>query len=189
MSREVRRVPATWAHPRDRQGRFIPLRGDNYAAAAAAWDEGARQWAAGMVATNDSRPGAPAWRPRDGFTVSRSYEDFAGLRPIAAAFMPDWQPEERTHWQMYESSSHGTPLSPPLPSTAELASWLADHHASIGPGLTASAAEWLKLIEHGYGVTFSFDERANPVSLLAPPPDYGRFPRIRRLIRRWTGRR
>jgi hypothetical protein len=35
------------------------------------------------------------------------------------AFMPDWPPELRTHWQLYEVTTAGTPLSPPCASAAD----------------------------------------------------------------------
>jgi len=48
MGREVRRVPASWQHPKDERGRFIPLfDGADYAHRVADWDDGACKWARG----------------------------------------------------------------------------------------------------------------------------------------------
>jgi hypothetical protein len=99
MGREVRRVPADWQHPKNANGRPVPLRGDH-----------------------DDRPGNR---------------------------MPAWPEAERTHWQMYETTTAGTPLSPPCASPRDLAKWLADHHADAGVGMTATEAEWLAMIESG----------------------------------------
>ncbi len=63
--------------------------------------------------------------------------------------MPAWPEAQRTHWQMYERSSKGTPLSPPCASAKDLAKWLADHHADAGAGTTATEKEWLAMIESG----------------------------------------
>lgn len=63
--------------------------------------------------------------------------------------MPAWSAAERTHFQMYECTSAGTPLSPPCASSKDLAKWLADHHADAGVGMTATEEEWLAMIKSG----------------------------------------
>lgn len=47
-------------------------------------------------------------------------------------YMPVWAEEEKTHIQMYETCSEGTPISPKFTKdkTEELAKWLADNNAS-----------------------------------------------------------
>ena len=44
------------------------------------------------------------------------------------AFTPDWPDSERTHWQMYEQTSEGTPISPVMESPEALARWLVDNN-------------------------------------------------------------
>ena len=149
MGREVRRVPADWRHPKDGNGRYIPLRKGDYAALAAQWDEGQRKWDLGWIITHSVLAGGPAWRPRDEHTRARTYEEHAGPRPLADAYMPASPAAQRTHWQMYETTTAGTPLSPPCVSAADLAKWLADHHADAGVGMTATEAEWLAMMESG----------------------------------------
>jgi hypothetical protein len=61
--------------------------------------------------------------------------------------MPSWPEEARLAWQMYETTTAGTPLSPPCASAKELAKWLSVHHASAGPNLLATEGEWLAMIE------------------------------------------
>lgn len=59
MSRELRRVPPNWSHPRDGRGRHIPLAdGSDFAPRAARRDEEARRWAEGW--RDDCRGG---WEP------------------------------------------------------------------------------------------------------------------------------
>ncbi|MEY9237731.1 hypothetical protein ABIF65_003730 [Bradyrhizobium japonicum] len=61
--------------------------------------------------------------------------------------MPAWPAEACTHWQLYETTTAGTPLSPPCASARDLAKWLAAHHVEAGPGFTGSEGEWLRMIE------------------------------------------
>lgn len=62
----------------------------------------------------------------EGYTI----EEWCGPRPVPEDYMPDWQEEERTHLQMYESTTEGTPISPIMATKEELARWLADTNAS-----------------------------------------------------------
>ena len=61
--------------------------------------------------------------------------------------MPEWTEEEATHYQMYESTSEGTPISPVMSSPQLLAKWLADNRASAFAGMTADYDHWLKVAE------------------------------------------
>lgn len=111
MGREVRRVPATWQHPKD----------------------------------------------------GRRYT------PLAKDAMPAWPEAERTHLQMYETTTAGTPLSPPSASARDLAEWLADHHADAGAGMTATEAEWLAMIEAGTPVAPFVMDKGLPRPAFAKP--------------------
>lgn len=57
--------------------------------------------------------------------------------------------DECTHWQMYETCSEGTPISPVFSSPEELARWLADTGASAFAGMTATYEQWLATIRRG----------------------------------------
>jgi len=59
--------------------------------------------------------------------------------------MPTWTPEEATHYQMYETCSEGTPISPPCATVEELARWLADNKASACGSMTATYEQWLAM--------------------------------------------
>jgi hypothetical protein len=145
MSREVRRVPSDWQHPKDDRGHFIPLfRGDRYAQHVQDWEECANKWAAG-------------WRPTYCVDEARtmSYAEWAGRRPDPANYMPDWPKRERTHWQMYEIVTEGTPISPVCESPEALARWLADNQANASTGMTASYGQWLAMIRDGAAATFA----------------------------------
>lgn len=144
MGRKVRRVPADWQHPKNDKGGFIPLFGQSYAKAAADWDEGARQWDMGF------RDGYSAgWIAKEA-DITGTYAEWAGERPLEEDFMPDWPDEQRTHIQMYEDTSEGTPISPVMQTPEELAHWLADNGASAFGGMTATYDQWLATINRGF---------------------------------------
>ena len=119
MGREVRRVPAHWQHPRDDYGHYIPMEA-HFCLTPKEIEEGVRNgW------LQDSPP------------------------HYGCAIMPDFPAAERTHHQMYETTSEGTPISPILATPEALAQWLADHKASAFGPMTATYEEWLAMIHDG----------------------------------------
>lgn len=113
MGREVRRVPASWIHPKDASGNYIPMYERNPYNASEIEEGLADGW-------------LDATKPNYGMDV-----------------MPDWPESERTHYQMYEDTTEGTPISPVMESPEALARWLADNNASAFAGMTASYEAWL----------------------------------------------
>lgn len=122
MSREVRRVPKDWEHPRDQNGKFIPMHQKF------PYNE------------NEIREGI-----RDGWLIDEP--PFYGID-----VMPQWPEEEKTHWQMYETTSEGRPISPVMETPEDLARWLADTKASAFADRTATYEEWLSTIRRGGSV-------------------------------------
>lgn len=123
MGREVRRVPADWQHPRDENGHWIPMHQH--------FPYNAEEVAEGL---------------RDGW--------LKGEPPLYSIdVMPDWPEEQRTHWQMYEDTTEGTPISPVMESPEALARWLADNHESACGDMTATYKQWLSTICRGRPMT------------------------------------
>ena len=56
-------------------------------------------------------------------------------------------------YQMYETTTEGTPISPVMKTPEELARWLADNKASACGSMTATYEEWLQTIERGWAPT------------------------------------
>ena len=79
--------------------------------------------------------------------------------PEESEFMPDWKDEERTHYQMYEDTTEGTPISPVMATPEELARWLADNGASSFGRSTATYEQWLGMIEVGCAPSLVFDAK------------------------------
>ena len=67
----------------------------------------------------------------------------------AKYYMPDWPAEICTHYQMYQNTSEGTPISPPMETPEQLARWLADNDASALGDETATYEEWLLVCQEG----------------------------------------
>ena len=151
MGREVRRVPADWQHPIDGCSRsskgyrpLFPSR--DVTALQAEWDHGAARWANGL--RSDFKGG---WVKRDDDGES-SFDKWDGARPDPADYMPDWPIAERTHWQMYETTTEGTPISPVMESPEVLARWLADNGASAFGAMTATYEAWLATCRLGFSL-------------------------------------
>lgn len=148
ISREVRRVPANWQHPCCDNGRYIPLL-DGYHYDTEVWDEGNKQWEDGYFkyyGDPDDRV-ATEWKKKTEVHTGLSYIEWAGPQPEQKNYIPDWPDEERTHLQMYETVSEGTPVSPVMDSPEALAHWLADNRASFWGKITGTYESWLELID------------------------------------------
>jgi hypothetical protein len=146
MGREVRRVPADWAHPKKADGEYEPLH-DGLNRRLADWDRDNAKWEEGFEEDFSTTPFG--WKPRAPERAAMTFEEWDGPRPKAEHYMPDWPEAERTHWQMYESTSEGTPISPVCASPEELAHWLADNGASAFADMTATYEQWLATIQSG----------------------------------------
>lgn len=127
MGREVRRVPADWAHPKDSDGRFKPLcEGCRYKSAKENWERSLAE--KGLQETIDD----------------------CGNPPDINDYMPDWTDVEKTHYMMYEDTSEGTPISPAFATPEELARWLVDNKASAFGRSTGSYEGWLRVANGGF---------------------------------------
>jgi hypothetical protein len=134
MGREVRKVPPTWEHPENK-----PLRGRSFEEDAEKWDIQKIAWDCGLYLSNGEL------KRRDS-SMPDSFDDWDGKRPEKEDYMPNWPESERTHYQMYETTTLGTPISPPMPTIDSLAHWLADNNASAAADFTCTYEEWLRFI-------------------------------------------
>lgn len=65
----------------------------------------------------------------------------------------EWKEEEPPTgdgWQMWETTSEGSPISPVFASPEELSRWLADTGASSFGGMTATYEQWLGMCRAGW---------------------------------------
>lgn len=142
MGREIRRVPSDWQHPlladQDRYfskngwdwtglGRhFQPLFDEDYETALQQWWDERQQWQAG---THE-------------YQSDSTYEEFAGRSPDPDFYRPAWTDEERTHFQVYETVSEGTPISPVFASREEIADWLVEQGYSREAAAAFAETGW-----------------------------------------------
>lgn len=74
-----------------------------------------------------------------------SIEKYPGQRAEAEAWEPT-DPPTGEGWQMWQTTSEGSPESPVFATPDELATWLADTGASMFGSTTATAEHWLSII-------------------------------------------
>lgn len=115
MGREIRMVPPNWEHPKDERGRLRPMFDKAYEDAAAEWVDEFLKW---HVAKE-----YPSYA--DAEDQRLFYWEWNGNPPDKAYYRP-WK-TEATWFQVWETASEGTPVSPPFATKDELIAYLADH--------------------------------------------------------------
>lgn len=123
MGREIRRVPAGWEHPKetdldDRRGMgYHPMHKQNYEEAMAEWINNHNKWLAGthhsLVEGDTTREETPYFADWDG-------------NPPAIADYVKYKPDDCTHFQMYETVTEGTPVTPVFATLQQLEDWLVE---------------------------------------------------------------
>ena len=163
MSREVRRVPKDWEHPVKEDGfTDVPLLGRSFSEDLRDWEECNEKWNQGQCETY-AREG-PKWGPISEEHRNLSYTEYNGPKPLADEYAPDWPDEERTHYQMYQTTSEGTPISPVFETPEELARWLTDNDASAFGGALASYEAWLRVCRGGFAPSMVADSHGKLTS-------------------------
>lgn len=139
MGRELRRVPKDWQHPKSPAGHYVPLHGRDFYAEAEKWDEENALWKAG------THPSQVEYG-RD----CKDYAEYAGPRPAPDDYMLAGVSEsERTHYQLYETTTEGTPISPVFETFDELVKWAAQN-ATTFARFKASEEEWREMLTSGF---------------------------------------
>ena len=166
MGRKVRKVPRDWQHPYNERGDYEPLRelSEPVEAKQRRWDDEAALWNEGK------HPG----QIEDPKLLGSPFADWDGDRPDAADYMPFWLPSEATHFQMYQTTSEGTPISPVMESLEELARWLADTGASWFGDTTATYDVWIRVCMRAQPSTEQLDallaSTPSPTATTIPSP-------------------
>jgi hypothetical protein len=140
MGREIRKVPANWYHPKQEgryDGRLQPMFDDTFENAAADWKAEFAKWEAGERPDycSDESKGLEYW-------------EWNGGPPDRAYYRP-WKDDEAVWFQVWETVSEGTPVTPPFATEAELVDYLAtkgdfwDQKRGDGPWAREAAAKFV----------------------------------------------
>jgi hypothetical protein len=119
MGREIRRVPPNWEHPRSEQyGKegYQPMCNRKYSEAAEEWMHNCLLWQEGKHPSQEKGWGKDY----------KYYWEYEGKPPDKKYYLPDGL-EEPTWYQMYETVSEGTPVSPPFATKEELVEYLVEN--------------------------------------------------------------
>jgi hypothetical protein len=135
MGREIRKVPSDWKHPtykdvgkeyetkicrggwQNMADRFHPMHDELFDNMMDGWYEEWTKWRQGI------HPDQKTFSDK----ANMSYIEWNGGPPEPAYYRHrKWTDEEATHFQMYETVSEGTPVSPVFASLQELEDWLVE---------------------------------------------------------------
>lgn len=128
MGREIRRVPPDWEHPRDRERNYKPLFDSTHAEALQEWQKGYSAW-------------------QDSPQADCLFEEWEGPAPDPEYYRPEWL-REPSCYQIYETVTEGTPVSPVFVSLNEMEAWL------IEQGFSRKATK--KFVETGWAPSMVF---------------------------------
>lgn len=115
MGREIRLVPPNWDHPKQEgrsDGRLQPMFDKRFEDAASEWKAEFAAW---------ERGDRPSYCSDESKTME--FWEWHGEPPDRAYHRP-WRDEEATWFQVWETVSEGTPVTPPFETKEELVEYL-----------------------------------------------------------------
>lgn len=121
MGREIRRVPPNWQHPTKEvcdiawrvRVDYCPMYDRPFAPAMREWIAAWEAWERGE---------RPDYCPEE--FKNLPYWEWADAPPDPAYYRPDWNEADATWFQVYETVSEGTPVTPPFATREELVEYL-----------------------------------------------------------------
>lgn len=117
MGREIRRVVPNWEHPkterRNGQIDYQPMYDASFHERMVEWWNGYNEW----------RNGTHKDFEKYGKDYP-NYWDWHGGPPDPEYYRPEWKEGEATWFQVYETVSEGTPVTPPFATKEELVEYL-----------------------------------------------------------------
>lgn len=123
MGREIRKVIPNWEHPKVSkpnwrtglmEDQYKPLYDGSYIDAITEWIEDHQQWLKGEHP--DQKDGA--------CKEYKYFAEWSGNAPSVDDYMPHWEEGKATWFQVYETVSEGTPVTPPFATGEELVDYL-----------------------------------------------------------------
>lgn len=118
MGREIRKVRKGWEHPTDDNGEYKPMHEEYYGDAVAEWINNHQLWLKG------EHPD----QKKDSTVDYKFYAEWDGDCPDIEYYNKEkWTEEEACCFQMYETVSEGTPVSPVFDTLDELEVWIIEN--------------------------------------------------------------
>lgn len=151
MSRSIRRVPGDWKHPTMPNGKFQPMFDIFYSDAVDDWNYNNELWSKG------EHPDQIQFESVKEYT---SYDQYHSYPDPSFYIQGNKDTFKRTHYQVYETVSEGTPKSPVFETEGQVKEWL------LSIGNSSDAADYLIQI----GSTGSFTGTMNKDGLKLTPP-------------------
>lgn len=142
MGRELRKVPANWEHPKRSDGKYQPMFDESYREALAKWEDARDKFVRGIGYDDE---------PLSESANKYTFEEWHGEAPDPVYYRPDWSDEERTHFQMYQNTSEGSPISPVFATPEECARYCADKGVSAFGYDSAPYEWWIRVCEGSAG--------------------------------------
>ena len=137
MGLEIRRVPEGWEHPRDQVVHgYTPMHDKPFTDAFNEWMNDWENW----------KRGKAEWQ--DESRTAQSYTETYGVSPDPDNYRPAF--DNPDHYQIYETVSEGTPVSPVFATLDELVDWMVSDY-----GHTREQAE--SFAEYGSASSFIID--------------------------------
>lgn len=144
MSREIRRVPAKWKHPKKNNGHYEPLH-DNYLGILKYYKEDVDRYITAItevIEKGETKIYDNVFKsPQEVYDYCNEDNELLPSNP--EGYMPNGE-----WYQLYEGVSEGTPLSPPFETKEELVEWLCENKDYWDRQWTRKQAE--KMVEVGY---------------------------------------
>lgn len=111
MGREIRMVPPNWEHPKGSNSGYQSMFDEDYPSAVKKWKDEFVLWESGKHPSQQE---------------GMEYWDWGGMPPDEENYRPAFT-EDATWFQMYETVSEGTPVSPPFKTKPELVDYLVEY--------------------------------------------------------------
>lgn len=150
MGRILRRVPPYWRHPQNKDGSYRPCHDMTYEEAVVEWKTGYALWEKGKHERQQHL---------DAGDMFDEYWDWAGPPPEEHHYRPPFN-RPATYYQVYETISYGTPVSPKFKTLEKLEEWMVKHGDfwCIKDGGKPPSREAVKrFLQQGEALSMAFD--------------------------------
>jgi hypothetical protein len=173
MGREIRRVPPDWEHPKRERCEHHPkcdpvcdqpLYDEDY-------DEAAQEWMREFAEWEADKDGVRTEASTSTY-FTRYFWDWHGSPPDKDYYRSrKWTTAEATNYQIYETVSEGTPVTPHFATKEELIDYLVEHgdlwdQQRGAGGWTRENAE--SFVSRGYAVSLTVNRTATSVTIKEP---------------------